>query len=110
MSTEMIQSKRLTSSRITGTTRLASVCASTAVAPGRVDSPSTSTMVAPSSSIVFGSGDGTIKIVITPAIRERIRRNVQYSHNDGGFSEMEAAFMGKLPFSLVITAIFLSSR
>ena len=69
------------SSLTTGTTRDASTRGSIRAAPGRVDSPPTSTIPAPSAAIARPCCDGAVGIEIAPAVRERVVSDVQNPHN-----------------------------
>ncbi len=67
---------------ITGTTRRNSSSNSTGWAPGRVDSPPTSMMAAPSSAICTPLRDRIIEPYELPAVRKRVRRDIQHAHDD----------------------------
>ena len=65
----------------TGTTRRSSSSAETPSEPGRVDSPPTSTIAAPSAIIRFAAVDCDRRVEVDAAVRERVGRDVDDAHH-----------------------------
>ena len=65
----------------TGTTRRSSSSAATPSEPGRVDSPPTSTIAAPSAIIRRAARDRVRRVEVDPAVGERVRRDVDHAHH-----------------------------
>ena len=65
----------------TGTTRRSSSSTETPSEPGRVDSPPTSTIAAPSSTIRRAEATAIVGIEVHAAVGERIRRDVEDAHD-----------------------------
>ena len=59
--------------------------------PGRVDSAPMSMMSAPCSSSLDGAGEGAIGILVFPAVRERIRSDVDHAHDQRSFAAQQFA-------------------
>ena len=72
-----------TSARTTGRTRACSSSTGTRSAPGRVDSPPTSTMSAPSAARIATASDGVLEGEETSPVGEGVRRHVEDAHDDG---------------------------
>ena len=79
------------SARIAGTTRRISSSASTGVWPGRVDSPPTSITSAPSASIARACATAVSTAWNLPAVRERVRRDVEDAHDARTAGALEQA-------------------
>ena len=71
------------SASITGITRRSSSSTGTGSAPGRVDSPPTSTISAPSSIIWLRSRDRPFTVEPLPAVGERVGGDVEDPHHQG---------------------------
>ena len=76
-----IDTGRPRSSSSTGTTRRSSSSSETAAAPGRVDSPPTSTIAAPSASIARPRRRRVLGRREAPAVGEAVRRDVDDAHD-----------------------------
>ncbi len=88
---------RRRASRTTGSTRACSVAASMALLPGRVDSPPTSTIAAPSAIIRRACANAALGRVEQAAVRKRIGRHVEHAHDQGHGAELEFAAMRQPP-------------
>ena len=69
----------------TGSTRPISVAASTAVAPGRVNSPPMSRIEAPALHLIQREGDGGLGVDMLAAVGEAVGRHIDDTHEGGGF-------------------------